>query len=131
MTRALVLLMVVAAVSLQQGSARAPKRVEIIRMPSFLFSDERFTVKVRVPLHAENRLLVVGVWDEGMPIVMSRPDAVRISLEQLDGEGALVTRDVSWPYVPAGDFELRAYVFGTTGQIAVDRRPLEVLARWQ
>jgi len=121
MTRALVLLMVIAAVSLQQ--AKVAPVVVIVRAPSIVYDDESIVIQVRVDPRTEHRLLVVGAWEGDT--------SLRTSLEQLDGEDSPRTRWVRWSRLAAGDLELRAYVFGEGGQLGMARQKLQVLARWQ
>ena len=120
MTRAAVLLVVVAVISLQTVPV-APV-VQFVRAPSVVFDDDQITLMVRVDPRADNRLLIVGAWDGDT--------SVRTSLEQLEGEDSPRTRWIRWSRLSAGELELRAYVFTQKGQAGMDRRQLTVLARF-
>lgn len=121
MRRAVTLLLTVALLSLQ-GSSLAPV-VEIVRAPTFVYDDESITIQVRVEPRPDNRVLIVGAWDGDA--------SIRTSLEQLEGEASPRTRWVRWVKLSACACEIRAYVFGSQGQLGLARQPLTVMARWE
>lgn len=123
MIRALALVLVVLFLVYQSGIA-LPTRVSIIRPMQIVNEHAYLRYQVQVDPQAENRSLVVGAFDEGV--------AVRLTKEQLDGAEAPRTRWIVWRNgLPAGEYLLVAALIGLGGrEVARASVPLVVLSRF-
>jgi len=107
---------------LASAPAHAPARVAIIRANAINWEDEQIAIMIRVEPDARNRWLIVAAMEGGV--------AVRVSLEQLDGEDAAITRWLRWSSLPAGEFLIVA-ALKESGPHDVARAvwPMKILAR--
>lgn len=104
--RVALLAVAIAAAALQSSSA--PKRVEILKQPRFIFDDTPIGFYVRTEPHPSNRLLRVAVLDEV-------GTTVRSSDEDLDGEGARISRLIEWDSLDAGSYAILARIYDEAG----------------
>lgn len=103
--RVALLAVAIAAAALQSS---ASKRVEILKQPRFIFDDQPIAFYVRTEPHPMNRLLRVAVLDEV-------GTTVRSSDEDLDGDGARISRLIEWDSLDAGSYAILARIFDTSG----------------
>lgn len=96
----------------------APVRV-FLEGPRVQFEPGAIRVRVRVEPHPDNRGLTVAAISEGYS---------RSSFEQLEGAASPRTRWVSYPDIPAGEYDIIAQLSRVSGE-AADRASLSVLGR--
>lgn len=76
--------------------------------PHTSHSPSDVTVRVRVPRHADNRLLIVAAFDGELETQRSEA--------QIDGEQSRQLYVFTWLAVGAGDYEVVAVLIGSSGK---------------
>lgn len=89
--------------------AAEPKRVYFFRPPAYVPDSDVITYRLRVPIHADNRKLVVaGYLDDD-----------RVSYSEFSVDERYAFFDVRWR-LPAGEVQLVAVLFSADREIARD-----------
>jgi hypothetical protein len=98
----------------------AGERITLKVSPAVAFAPANLVVRATVEADADNR---------GIEIVAESPDFYRSSEIQLEGDKAARTTTFEFRSLPPGTYEVRARLYGTTGQArATVRQQVNVIA---
>jgi hypothetical protein len=108
-----------AALSLAAYALASEPRVQLIRPPRILIEGQTVRLHVRIPPHADNRLLRLDLADELGTVTGTE--------RRLEGEQAAKNRWISWlvPRCDGGCFFVAA-LYGVNGFVARDSSPVTV-----
>jgi hypothetical protein len=110
---------ILAALSLSAFALASPPRVQLIRPPRILIEGQTVQLHVRIPPHADNRLLRLDLADELGTVTGTE--------RRLEGDRAAANRWISW-LMPRceGNCVLIAALYGVNGFVARDTSPVTV-----